>query len=142
MVKKWVYQARSCMFRNPHCSGKSYHQSILQTLQAIFDPEFSNSSHGFRPKRSCHGAIKEVRSIINAGYGYAIDIDLEKFFDNVNHDILLHRLTRKVKDKRILRLIGRFLRAGVEENGKILPTVKGVPQGSLCEALHNPPYAK
>ena len=104
-------------------------QSILQALQPIFDPDFSNSSHGFRPKRSCHGAIKEVRSIINAGYGYAIDIDLEKFFDNVNHDILLHRLARKVKDKRLLRLIGRFLRAGVEIDGKIQPTTKGVPQG-------------
>jgi RNA-directed DNA polymerase len=107
-------------------------QSILQVLQPIFDPQFSNSSHGFRPRRCCHGAVRQARRIINAGYGYALDLDLEKFFDTVNQDILMLRLARKVKDKRVLRLIGRFLRAGVEVNGKIYLTTEGVPQGGLC----------
>lgn len=107
-------------------------QAILQVLQPIFDPQFSESSYGFRPRRSCHGAVKQARRIIDSGYGYALDMDLEKFFDTVNHDILMHRLSRKVKDKRVLRLIGRFLRAGVQVKGKVLPTSEGVPQGNLC----------
>ena len=107
-------------------------QAILQVLQPIFDPQFSDSNHGFRPKRSCHRAVKQARRIIDTGYGYALDMDLEKFFDTVNHDILMRRLARKVEDKRVLRLIGRFLRAGVQVEGRILPTAEGVPQGGLC----------
>ena len=67
-------------------------QAILQVLQPIFDPHFSNSSYGFRPARSCHGAVKQARRIISAGYGKALDLDLEKFFDTVDHDILMHRV--------------------------------------------------
>jgi len=110
-------------------------QAILQVLQPIFDPLFSNASYGFRPARSCHGAVKQARRIINAGYRYALDLDLEKFFDTVNHDILMRRLAKKVKDKRVLRLIGSFLRAGVKVKGKIHPTTGGVPQGNPLSPL-------
>lgn len=110
-------------------------QAILQVLQPIFDPQFSNSSHGFRPGRSCHGAVKQARRIIEEGYGYALDLDLEKFFDTVSQDILMYRLAREIEDKRVLRLIGRFLRSGVEVDGKILPTTQGVIQGSPLSPL-------
>ena len=110
-------------------------QSILQVLQPIFDPGFSESSYGFRPNRSAHDAVKRVRALFDAGYKFAVDIDLSKFFDRVNHDVLMARVARKVKDKRVLRLIGRYLRSGVEVDGKILPTYKGVPQGGPLSPL-------
>lgn len=109
-------------------------QAILQVLQPIFDPKFSDSSYGFRPRRSAHGAVKQVRKILNAG-GWVIDIDLAKFFDRVNHDVLMARVARKVKDKRVLRLIGCYLRAGVEVDGKVEPTTEGVPQGGPLSPL-------
>ena len=93
-------------------------QAILQVLQPQFDPEFSDSSFGFRPHRSGHDAVKRVRSILDSGYTWVVDIDLSKFFDRVNHDVLMARVARKVKDKRVLRLIGRYLRAGVEVDGE------------------------
>ncbi len=103
-------------------------QAILQVVQPIFEPEFSKSSFGFRPGRSAHGAVKQVRKILDTG-GWVVDIDLSKFFDRVNHDVLMARVARKVKDKRVLRLIGSYLRAGVEVAGEIQPTTEGVPQG-------------
>jgi len=109
-------------------------QAILQVVQPIFDPEFSESSFGFRPGRSAHGAVKQVRKILDIG-GWVVDIDLSKFFDRVNHDVLMTRVARKVKDKRILRLIGSFLRAGVEADGEIQPTTEGVPQGGPLSPL-------
>jgi len=109
-------------------------QAILQVVQPIFDPEFSESSYGFRPGRSAHGAVKQVRKILDSG-GWVVDIDLSKFFDRVNHDVLMARVARKVKDKRVLRLIGRYLRAGVEVDGKIEPTTEGVPQGGPLSPL-------
>ena len=110
-------------------------QAILRVLQPIFDPEFSESSYGFRPKRSAHAAVTRVRAIIDSGYRYVVDIDIAKFFDNVNHDLLMARIARKVKDKRVLKLIGRYLRAGVSVDGKIEPTTKGVPQGGPLSPL-------
>ncbi len=87
-------------------------QTIQQVLQPMFDPDFSTSSDGFRPFRSAHDAVKQVRKNIDSGYRYVVDIDLKKFFDNVNHDVLMSRVARKVKEKRVLKLIGRYLRAG------------------------------
>ena len=110
-------------------------QAILQVLQPLFDPEFSESSYGFRPCRSAHGAVKRVRAILDSGYNWVVDIDLSKFFDKVNHDVLMSRVARKVEDKRVLRLIGRYLRAGVEVDGEILPTTEGVPQGGPLSPL-------
>jgi RNA-directed DNA polymerase len=110
-------------------------QAILQVLQPLFDPDFSESSYGFRPCRSAHDAIKRVRQILDNGYTWVVDIDLSKFFDRVNHDVLMSRIARKVKDKRVLRLIGRYLRAGVAVKGKVEPTTEGVPQGGPLSPL-------
>ena len=88
-------------------------QAIAQVMTPIFDPEFSASSFGFRPKRSAHGAVKQVQAYIKAGYRIAVDLDLKKFFANVQHDILMARVARRIGDKRLLALIGRYLRAGV-----------------------------
>jgi RNA-directed DNA polymerase len=110
-------------------------QAILQILSPIFDPDFSASSFGFRPKRSAHGAVKQVRDFIRQGYRIAVDLDLEKFFDNVQHDVLVSRLARKVSDKVLLGLIGRYLRAGVMVEGIVQPTEWGTPQGSPLSPL-------
>jgi RNA-directed DNA polymerase len=110
-------------------------QAILQVLTPIFDPEFSESSFGSRPKRSAHGAIRQVKTIIKAGYRYAVDLDLEKFFDTVNHDVLMSRIARKVTDQVLLALIGRYLRAGVLVGGTVEPTDWGTPQGSPLSPL-------
>ena len=110
-------------------------QAILQVLQPLFDPEFSEWSFGFRPKRSAHDAVKTVCAYIHAGFKYVVDVDLSKFFDRVHHDLLMLRVARKVKDKRVLHLIGRYLRAGVEIDGVIHPTREGVPQGGPLSPL-------
>jgi RNA-directed DNA polymerase len=110
-------------------------QAILQVLQPIFDSGFSESSFGFRPRRSAQDAVRKVRQIIDEGYKHVVDVDLSQFFDRVDHDLLMIRVARKVKDKRVLRLIGLYLRCGVEVNGNILPTTKGVPQGGPLSPL-------
>ncbi|MCL4475927.1 MAG: group II intron reverse transcriptase/maturase, partial [Nitrospirae bacterium] len=110
-------------------------QAISQVLTPVFDPHFSESSFGFRPCRSAHQAVKKVLKDIQRGYAYAVDIDLEKFFDMVNHDILMKRASLRVRDKGILRLIGKYLRAGVVVNGRLNKTSKGVPQGGPLSPL-------
>jgi len=97
----------------PNVMDRLIQQAILQVLTPIFDPHFSESSFGFRPKRSAHGAVKQVQTHIRSGYRHCVDMDLSKFFDRVQHDVLLARVARKVGDKRLLRLIGNYLRAGV-----------------------------
>jgi len=110
-------------------------QSIAQVLTPIFDPGFSESSFGFRPRRSAKDAVRQVREYIRQGYRIAVDIDLAKFFDTVNHDLLMHLVSRKVHDKRVLSLIGRYLRAGVKVNGRLEKTRLGVPQGGPLSPL-------
>lgn len=110
-------------------------QAIAQILTPIFDPEFSESSFGFRPNRSAHDGVRKVRQYINEGYIIAVKVDLQKFFDEVNHDVLMNRVAKKVKDKAILKLIGKYLRAGVLANGVVEPTKKGVPQGGPLSPL-------
>ncbi|MGZ0166053.1 MAG: reverse transcriptase domain-containing protein, partial [Planctomycetales bacterium] len=92
-------------------------QAIQQVLTPLFDPKFSESSHGFRPQRSAHGAAKQVQQTIRKGYRFVVDMDLSKFFDRVQHDVLMSRIARKVIDKRLLGLIGQYLRAGVVVEG-------------------------
>jgi len=104
-------------------------QALNQVLQRHFDPRFSDESFGFRPKRSAHQAIERAREHIAAGYRWVVDMDLEKFFDRVNHDILMSRLARHIEDKRILRLIRRYLQAGMMENGLVSQRMEGTPQG-------------
>ena len=110
-------------------------QAIYQVLMPIFDPGFSDYSYGFRPGRSAHDAVYRVREYIREGYRVAVDMDLSKFFDTVNHDVLMHRVARKVRDKHILRLIGKYLRAGVVIDGRLQATRKGVPQGGPLSPL-------
>jgi RNA-directed DNA polymerase len=110
-------------------------QAIAQVLTPIFDPAFSDSSFGFRPGRSAHHAVYKAREYIREGYRIAVDIDLSKFFDTVNHDVLMHRVARTVRDKRVLRLIGKYLRAGVMVQGRLQDTHLGVPQGGPLSPL-------
>jgi RNA-directed DNA polymerase len=110
-------------------------QAIAQVLVPIFDPDFSDHSYGFRPGRSAQDAVRKVRDYIKEGHRFAVDMDLEKFFDTVNHDVLMHRVTRKVRDKQVLRLIGKYLRAGVVDNGRLRETHQGVPQGGPLSPL-------
>lgn len=113
----------------PNVIDRLIQQAILQVLSPIFDPHFSGSSFGFRPKRSAHGAIKQIQATIREGYRYCVDMDLSKFFDRVQHDVLLVRVARKVQDKRLLKLIGRYLRAGVMVEGIAQPSHEGTMQG-------------
>lgn len=110
-------------------------QAIYQMLMPIFEPLFSDSSFGFRPGRSAHDAVYQVQGYIAEGYKTAVDMDLSKFFDKVNHDVLMNRLSRHVGDKQVLRLIGKYLRAGVMVDGRLQATNKGVPQGGPLSPL-------
>ena len=110
-------------------------QSLLQVLQRAYDPTFSESSYGFRPGRSAHFAILQAREHMIAGYRWVVDMDLEKFFDRVNHDVLMSRLVRRISDKRILRLIRRYLQAGMMEGGVSSPRSEGTPQGGPLSPL-------
>ena len=104
-------------------------QAIAQVMGPIFDAGFSESSFGFRPRRGAHGALRQVQADIKAGYRIAVDLDLAKFFDNVQHDILMSRVARKVGDALLLALIGRYLRAGVIVGEHFEPSEIGTPQG-------------
>lgn len=110
-------------------------QAILQVLQGMYDRTFSEGSFGFRPGRSAHQAITRAQQIIGEGYGMVVDIDLEKFFDKVNHDRLMSALAKRIRDKRLLKLIRGFLNAGVMEDGLWKPTEEGTPQGGNLSPL-------
>lgn len=111
-------------------------QAILQTLQPIYEAEFSDSSYGFRPKRSAHQAVKRAQDYVRSGHDIVVDIDLEKFFDRVNHDILMSRLARRIKDKRLLKIIRRFLEAGIMQKGGVcIERIEGTPQGGPLSPL-------
>src|SRR6202140_3512515 len=110
-------------------------QAVMQVLQRRWDPTFSEHSHGFRPKRSAHQAVAQAQQYIAAGNRWVVDIDLEKFFDRVNHDRLMAAIAGRVTDKRVLRLIGAFLRVGVMENGLVSPAEEGTPQGGPLSPL-------
>src|SRR6516164_2334630 len=110
-------------------------QAVMQVLQRQWDSTFSDHSYGFRPGRSAHQAVAQAQGYIAAGYGWVIDLDLEKFFDRVNHDKLIGQIAKRVEDKRLLKLIRAFLNAGVMENGLISPSVEGTPQGGPLSPL-------
>lgn len=110
-------------------------QALLQVLQKRWDPTFSEHSYGFRPHRDAHQAVARAQEIIAQGYGWVVDIDLEQFFDRVNHDRLMARVSARVADKRVLKLIRGFLNAGILEDGLVRPTEEGTPQGSPLSPL-------
>jgi len=110
-------------------------QAVMQVLQRRWDRTFSDHSYGFRPGRSAHQAVAQAQQYIAGGHGWCVDLDLEKFFDRVNHDKLMGQIARRVKDKRLLKLIRAFLNAGVMENGLVGPSVEGTPQGGPLSPL-------
>lgn len=110
-------------------------QALLQILQPLIDPTFSEHSHGFRPGRSAHGAVLEAQQYVQAGYRVVVDVDLEKFFDRVNHDILMDRLAKRIVDKWVLRLIRRYLQAGILAHGVHSERIEGTPQGGPLSPL-------
>jgi RNA-directed DNA polymerase len=119
----------------PSVLDRLIQQALAQALTALFEPRFSDHSYGFRPGRSAHQAVTAAQAYIQEGYGWVVDIDLEKFFDRVNHDMLMARVARVVKDKRVLRLIRRYLESGVLVNGVVHDTEEGTPQGGPLSPL-------
>src|SRR6516162_3454540 len=110
-------------------------QAVMQVLQRQWDPTFSDHSYGFRAGRSAHQAVAQAQKYIATGYSWVVDLDLEKFFDPVNHDKLMGQIAKRVEDKRLRKLIRAFLKAGVMENGLVSPSVEGTPQGGPLSPL-------
>jgi len=110
-------------------------QALHQVLTPLFDPTFSDASFGFRPGRSAHQAVRRAREYIAAGHRWVVDMDLEQFFDRVNHDVLMARVRRRVKDRRVLVLINRYLQAGMMTGGVVSPRTEGTPQGGPLSPL-------
>lgn len=119
----------------PTAVDRMVQQAILQVLTPILEREFSDHSYGFRPGRSAHQAIERACEYVKDGYVYVVDLDMEKFFDRVNHDALMARVARYIKDKRLLKLIRAFLNAGLMQHGVVQPHKQGVPQGGPLSPL-------
>ncbi len=119
----------------PTLTDRLIQQALHQVLQASFEPEFSASSYGFRPGRNAHQAVKAARQYVATGRRIVVDMDLEKFFDRVNHDLLMGKLARKIDDGRVLQLIRRYLEAGMMADGNISPRTQGTPQGGPLSPL-------
>ena len=119
----------------PTVLDRMIQQAIYQVIEPIFDATFSSNSYGFRKKKSAKEAVLKSREYIEKGYNWVVDIDLEKFFDRVNHDMLMSRIARKIKDKRVLKLIRLYLESGVMINGVVFSTDEGTPQGGNLSPL-------
>ena len=110
-------------------------QAIAQKLQSIWEPLFSDSSYGYRPKRSAQQAIQKAKEYAEEGYRYAISVDLSKYFDTLNHELLMNLLHKQIQDMRVLRLVKKYLKSGVMENGVVCKTEEGSPQGGPLSPL-------
>lgn len=119
----------------PTVMDRMIQQAIAQELNKIYEPTFSESSYGFRTGRSQHMAIKQAKEHINEGYKWVVDMDLEKFFDTVQHDVLMNKLSKKIKDKRVLKLIRKYLESGIVINGLTKANEEGMPQGGPLSLL-------
>jgi RNA-directed DNA polymerase len=119
----------------PTAMDRFVQQLLLGVLQPIFEPRFSEHSYGFRPRRSAHDALKAAQQYVQEGKQWVVDIDMSKFFDHVNHDILMVKLGTVIRDKRILRLVGRYLRAGIMTEGVVMEREEGTPQGGPLSPL-------
>jgi group II intron reverse transcriptase/maturase len=119
----------------PTVADRLIQQALLQVLQPLLDPQFSDHSYGFRPGRRAHAAILRAQGYVEAGYRIVVDVDLERFFDRVNHDVLMDRLTKRIADKSMLRLIRRYLEAGVMAHGVVIERHEGTPQGGPLSPL-------
>ncbi len=119
----------------PTVMDRLIQQALLQILQPIFDPTFSDDSYGFRPGHSAHQAVLRARDHMATGYRWVVDLDIEKFFDRVNHDVLMARVARRIQDKRVLRVIRRYLQAGIMEGGLVSARREGTPQGGPLSPL-------
>ncbi|WP_232090288.1 group II intron reverse transcriptase/maturase [Billgrantia diversa] len=119
----------------PTVTDRLIQQALLQVLTPLFDPGFSESSYGYRPKRSAQQAVSAMKTHVTAGHRWVVVLDLEAFFDRVNHDLLMARVARRVRDKRVLRLIRRYLEAGMFQHGLTTPRRQGTPQGGPLSPL-------
>jgi len=119
----------------PTVMDRFIQQAIAQVLSSIYDPTFSDHSYGFRPNRSAHGAVKKAQGYIADGNRWVVDIDLEKFFDRVNHDKLMGLLAKRIEDKRLLKLIHKYLKTGIMINGVVTDNEEGTPQGGPLSPL-------
>ncbi|MGF1727313.1 reverse transcriptase domain-containing protein [Photobacterium nomapromontoriensis] len=119
----------------PTVQDRIVQQAISNTLTDIYEPKFSNSSYGFRPRRSAHHALAQGSEYIRSGLGYVVDIDLEKYFDTVNHDRLMNRLSQDIEDKRVLKLIRHYLQSDMMRGGVAEQRQKGTPQGGPLSPL-------
>lgn len=119
----------------PTVTDRLIQQALLQVLQPILDPDFSPHSYGFRPGRSAHQAVLAAQSYVQDGRKIVVDVDLEKFFDRVNHDILMDRLSRRIADRKILHLVRAFLNSGIMDDGLVSPRQEGTPQGGPLSPL-------
>ena len=137
-IQKAIWDQVQLVLTVPTVLDRLIQQAIAQVFEVVWDRHFSESSYGFRPGRSQHGAIEHARGCIKEGRGWVVHLDLEKFFDRVNHDRLMSRLSTRVTDKRVLKLVGRMLRSGVMIGGLCEPTEEGTPQGGpLSPMLSN-----
>jgi RNA-directed DNA polymerase len=119
----------------PTVQDRWIQQMLLQVLQPIFDPDFSEHSYGFRPGRNAHEAVRAAQQYVQGGQDWVVDMDITKFFDRVNHDILMSRTGKSIRDKRVLRLMGAYLRAGIMLEGVVRPSEEGTPQGGPLSPL-------
>jgi group II intron reverse transcriptase/maturase len=119
----------------PTVMDRFIQQAIAQVLTPLYDPTFSKHSYGFRPKRRGHDAVKKAKEYIQRGYRWVVDIDLENFFNEVNHDRLMGLLAKRIEDKMILKLIRKYLQSGIMENGMKVGSERGVPQGGPLSPL-------
>ena len=119
----------------PTVTDRLIQQALLQVLQPLLDPTFSEHSYGFRPGRRAHDAVLQAQRHVQDGWQVVVDVDLEKFFDRVNHDVLMDRLAKRIDDQRVLRLIRRYLDAGIMSNGVVMERYEGTPQGGPLSPL-------